>query len=942
MENNEPALIRQRSILFFALLTLSASATTFAATTTNTKPLTERSFQDGDIRGIITEKSTGKALKGATVQIRELGLYTKTDENGRFTFDRTPSGQYTLVVSYLGMLTVEQTVTASKQPIAIALAENSIALADVVVVGQENRKEGATSTIINRKAIEHMQATNLGEVLQLLPGGMTTNPSFTNVNKTGIRNVGNSNQTNRSSDYMSSLGTSLIINGAPTSNNANLQSLGSAAILNGTSGSSGSIGSFSTSQGLGADMRQYTADNVESVEVIRGIAGVEYGDMTSGAIIVQTKAGKEDLQIKGRINPKLTQFWAGQGFDLGKNKGTLFVDLDYTRANDKQTSAYAAYNRVTGSAQYSKTFGQEKPLYTNTYFSFGSNLDNVKIDPDANAVPQLNKSQEYSYRFSTNGKWKVNKALARQLNYTVSLNYSLQKSYLENAGTAGISAVGSSYTDGTFEAPYLSASYINKAWVEGKPINLFAKISDEFYAKTGLFTHRVLVGTDYRMDANSGNGKTFDPNFPYRTNNLNGYRARAYKDIPALNQLGAYAEDRMTARFGKRELAIQAGVRMDQLQPFSGDGKTAVSPRINVSYDLLPAFTLRGGYGIATKSPTLNMLYPENAYFDVFSLNYYKQDPNEALALLTTRVYETGNDQLKLAKSYKKELGIDWKVGKGQRLSITAYHDKIDNAYDYMTTLNSLQYALIPTYTVQQEVAGGKPILSDVVTNTPYVFTYTTPTNGRQIINKGAEFDFDMGRFDAIRTSFQLTGAYQSTKSTTTIPYILAQEVPNKTMTRVGVFAPRGTDSERLMTTLRAIHHIPELRFILTLTAQTIWIDKERNVDYSSLPIGYIPVGSDKPMDIVYFSEAERQQITSADRDIYLSLSDATFRTESWKPLWLFNMKLTKEFAKNMGFSFYANNFINNRPLVRSTRNPEQFTKRNIDIFFGTELSIKF
>jgi hypothetical protein len=243
---------------------------------------------------------------------------------------------------------------------------------------------------------------------------------------------------------------------------------------------------------------------------------------------------------------------------------------------------------------------------------------------------------------------------------------------------------------------------------------------------------------------------------------------------------------------------------------------------------------------------------------------------------------------------------------------------------------------------VQQEVAGGKPILSDVVTNNPYVFTYATPTNGRQIINKGAEFDFDMGRFDAIRTSFQLTGAYQSTKSTTTIPYILAQEVPNKTMTRVGVFAPRGTDSERLMTTLRAIHHIPELRFILTLTAQTIWIDKERNVDYSSLPIGYIPVGSDKPMDIVYFSEAERQQITSADRDIYLSLSDATFRTESWKPLWLFNMKLTKEFAKNMGFSFYANNFINNRPLVRSTRNPEQFTKRNIDIFFGTELSIKF
>ncbi|WP_433900422.1 TonB-dependent receptor [Sphingobacterium puteale] len=940
MENNETALIRKRSLLFFALLTLSTAS--FAASPASTQPFMERAFQDGEIRGLITEKATGKALKGATVQIRELGLYSKTDEKGNFSFSQTPNGQYTLVVSYLGMLTVEQSVTTGKQPITIGMAENSIALADVVVVAQENRKEGATSTLINRKAIEHMQATNLGEVLQLLPGAITVNPDFTNVNKAGIRNVENSNGTNRSSDYMSSLGTSLIINGAPLSNNANLQSLGSAAILTGTSGSSGSAGSFSTSQGLGADMRQYTADNVESIEVIRGIAGVEYGDMTSGAILVQTKAGKEDLQIKGRINPKLTQFWAGQGFDFGKNKGTLFVDLDYTRANDKQTSAYAAYNRVTGSAQYTKTFGQHKPLYTNTYFSFGSNLDNVKVDPDANAAPQLNKSQDYSYRFSTNGKWKLNKALARQLNYTVSLNYALQKSYLENAGTSGISAVGSSYIDGTFEAPYLPASYINKAWVEGKPINLFAKLSDEFYAKTGLFTHRILVGADYRMDANSGNGKTFDPNFPYRTRDVNGYRSRAYKDIPAINQLGAYAEDRMTARFGKRELAIQAGLRMDQVQPFRSDGMSALSPRINVSYDILPALTLRGGYGIATKAPTLNMLYPENAYFDVFSLNYYKQDPNEALALMTTRVYGTGNDQLKLAKSHKKELGIDWKIGQGQRMSVTAYHDKIDNAYDYLTTLNSVRYELIPTYTVQQEVAGGKPILSDDVTNTPYVFTFATPTNGRQIINKGAEFEFDMGRFDAIRTSFQLTGAYQSTKSTTTMPYILAQEVPNNPMTRIGVFAPRGTDSERLVTTLRAIHHIPELRFILTLTAQTIWIDKERNVDYSSLPIGYIPLGSGKPLDIIYFSEAERQQITSADRDIYLSLNENVFRTESWKPLWLFNMKLTKEFAKNMGFSFYANNFINNRPLVRSTRNPEQFTKRNIDIFFGTELSIKF
>lgn len=930
----------QKSFLFFALLTMSTGI--YAAVSTARDLPMEMALQQNNIQGTVKSSASGQALKGATVQIRELGLYSKTDDRGKFSFKGLPKGEYTLVISYLGMLTVEQTCSTGNQLVEIALAENSIALADVVVIAKENRKEGATSTIINRKAIEHMQATNLGEVLQLLPGAIAVNPDFRQVNKTGIRNAGRTDGSLTPADIMSSLGTSLVINGAPVSNNANLQTVNSAAAVTGTSGSTGSLAAFSSGQGLGADMRQYTADNIESVEVIRGVAGVEYGDMTSGAILVQTKAGKEALQVKGRLNPQLMQFWAGQGFDLGENKGTLFVDLDYTRANDEQTSAYATYNRVSGSAQYTKTFGRTTPLYSNTYFSFGSNLDNVKIDPDANAIPAINKSQEYTYRFSTNGKWKFNKTLARQLNYTLSLSYAQQKSYQENSGTSGISAVGNSYVDGTFELPYLPASYVNKVWVEGKPINLFAKITDEFYAKTGVFTHRLLIGADYKMDVNSGRGKFFDPNFPYRTKDANGFRSRPFADVPAINQLGTYVEDRMTARFGERELSIQAGLRVDQVQPFRSDNKSALSPRVNISYDLLPRFSLRGGYGISTKTPTLNLLYPESAYFDVFSLNYYKENPNEALALMTTRVYQSGDNTLKLAKSHKKELGIDWKIDRSRKLSVTGYHDKIDNAYDFMTTMNSLKFASIPTYTVEQEVPGGKPILSEHVTNSMYVFTYSTPTNGRQVINKGIEFDLDLGRYAAIRTAFQVTGAYQSTKTTTTIPYILAQEVPTKPMSRVGVFAPRGIQSERLVTTLRAIHHIPELRFIMTLTAQTIWIDKDRYINYSSLPIGYIPVEAGKAPEIQYFSETERGNITAADRDIYLSLNEGYFRTESWKPLWLFNMKLTKEFAKNMGFSFYANNFINNRPLVRSTRYPEQFVKRNIDIFFGTELSIKF
>ena len=59
----------------------------------------------------------------------------------------------------------------------------------------------------------------------------------------------------------------------------------------------------------GVDMRQISTDNIESVEVIRGIASAEYGDITSGAVLVNTKAGRAPLQVEkfleGVVNPVL-------------------------------------------------------------------------------------------------------------------------------------------------------------------------------------------------------------------------------------------------------------------------------------------------------------------------------------------------------------------------------------------------------------------------------------------------------------------------------------------------------------------------------------------------------------------------------------------------------------------------------------------------------------
>jgi len=49
-----------------------------------------------------------------------------------------------------------------------------------------------------------------------------------------------------------------------------------------------------------------------------------------------------------------------------------------------------------------------------------------------------------------------------------------------------------------------------------------------------------MYGVDWKTDANFGKGKYFDKNYYTAT----GQRPRSFKDIPAVNQLSYYLEDK--------------------------------------------------------------------------------------------------------------------------------------------------------------------------------------------------------------------------------------------------------------------------------------------------------------------------------------------------------------------------------------------------------------
>lgn len=63
---------------------------------------------------------------------------------------------------------------------------------------------------------------------------------------------------------------------------------------------------------------------------------------------------------------------------------------------------------------------------------------------------------------------------------------------------------------------------------------------------------------------------------------------------------------------------------------------------------------------------------------------------------------------------------------------------------------------------------------------------------------------------------------------------------------------------------------------------------------------------------------------------------------DRYSPLWLFNLRLTKELKRFGGFAFFVNNLFMYTPLEESKRSPGTYKTRNPEQFFGAEVWLKF
>ena len=216
--------------------------------------------------------------------------------DGKFTINNVQSGKNIISISCLGYVTDTKEIIISRniENYRIALAEDNLALEGVVVTAQEKDNTATTSRMIDKNALNHVQMMNVADVSSLLPGGATLNPDLTSNPQFNIR-------ASKGESGNASFGTAVEIDGVRLSNNASF-----ASIANSTEGMKG------------VNTNNIASSNVESVEVITGVPSVEYGDMTSGVVKINTRKGKTPYMVTMSTNPRTKQVSASKGFALGE------------------------------------------------------------------------------------------------------------------------------------------------------------------------------------------------------------------------------------------------------------------------------------------------------------------------------------------------------------------------------------------------------------------------------------------------------------------------------------------------------------------------------------------------------------------------------------------------------------------------------------------------
>lgn len=898
-----------------------------------------------NLTGKVIDSKTQEAIIGATVTLKgSKKIATVTDINGQFRLSNTTEGSI-IRISYVGYRSLD---VPFHNGATYRLCQDVAALGEVVVIARASNGP-VTSSVIGRDAMTHLQPNSIADLMELLPGGYAKDPNMGEANTITLRETGTMGaygSTTKNNNYsISSLGTQFMVDGVPISTDANMQYSPLSDTQSSTSSSTLENNRNITNRGV--DMRSISTDDIESVEVVRGIPSVEYGNLTSGLVKIKKIRRAIPLTARFKADGYSKLFSLGKGLALNSaGNSILNVDLGYMDSKIDPTDNFENYKRVTGSLRYTlRGENDKKYLWQyNSAFDYSGSFDDSKSDPDIN----YGNVEEYKSSFSrlalTNSfNLKMPKSWFKEVdvNTLVSLQLDrLHQTRLVAPQRYGI--VPLSWTDGENEAQAVFAEYTANYLCDGKPFNAYVKAKGVMGFKTTHTNHTIKIGANWDIAKNFGRGQVYDMHRPLSVSGWSS-RPRKYSDIPALQNFSFFAEELMKANIGMSQIELMAGVRLNTLlgldSKYDMSGKYYADPRVNLAWHF-PKFdvggkpmsiSLNGGYGITTKMPTLNYLYPDKYYSNFICMAYYDTEnpTQDSKFVVHTYVQDPTNYQIKPARNYKWEirLDVDWN---DNRFSVDYFRESMTSGFRYSSIYGVYDYR---SYDVSQMKAGVD------YTTLPYenrrvLDGYQQVSNGSKLVKQGIELAFTSQRIHCLKTRVNVTGAWFHTQYTNSQPMFDAvstvvngQTVRNK---YVGLYDWNdGRENDRLNTNVTFDTQIPEWKLIFTTSVQCMWMIRTKQMKKNGMPIAYISSEDGQLHD--YTEESLN--------DPYLLQLARTYNDDQFKAFtvpmsMVVNLKVTKEIGRYMRLSFFANKILDYLPDYTANG---RVIRRNASPYFGVE-----
>jgi outer membrane receptor protein involved in Fe transport len=906
--------------------------------------------EHGRVMGAVRDADTQSPLEGVLVRLDGLERSATTDSAGRYLLDRVPPGAHLMLVEQLGYATVRIAVQIPSGGTVvrdIMLAGQALRLPGVIVTADPRgraRGELGTASVMDRDAIQHQTATSLAGVLELVPGIAAEAPGLDGVQQIALRSAPTSGSLMLQSGgsaiaQLASFGTLIVLDGVPLSNNANLQSLGPR----------GELG-FPSSAGGGIDVRRLPASTIERVEVIRGVASARYGDLTQGAIIVDTRAGVVAPVLAGKVDSR-----TGEASLIGGRRvpfgSVLTANFDAARTRTQPGLAADESQRLTGQIAARTTIGRLRDdpdaparLLLDTRVDLYQLVDDRPENP--NTRPGVwQYTLDRGFRLSERARLLFSDDALLEL--TASLSASRQQSTSEAPRTLPGIPFTDRMEEGRSLGTFIGGNYVADLAVEGAPRHFYSRVEGDASISALGASHRIRGGVEMRREWNAGSGYRFDMARPpqVRFNGIRGYdRPRRFDDVEPLITSALYVDDQLhVALPAGSALRLQVGVRADVLHEgthwFSGARDALIQPRVNMEVQTpLSWLRLRGGWGRTAKAPSLGMLHPAPEYYDLVNVNWFSPEPEERLAVITTTILDAANPELGFARSETAEAGIEFAIGDAL-ISAVGFRSSITDGFAYRQTPSFL---LRDIYELTDTVRGsGRPptVLEPPVGADTVPLLLLRPDNIVDQRSEGMELTASLPEISAIRTRLHIQAAWIHVEQRAagmffgqsgTFTSFQARDVE----TRLPYWEDISDRGRRAIATYRLIHHQPDLGLVITGSVQHNIADEQRTLGAAdSLSFaGYLT----RTGEAVAVPREERGNPVYSDlwRTPPVVFADRTHQPADW----MMSLQVSKALPLGGRLSFWAFNTLDR--LGRATDAPNERRRPYAGRRFGLELTM--